>query len=88
MIETVLDLVSGRVILGNAGEGTYRAENLVCVNSDGSLRWRAGLPANSGQDYFVGVALDGDRVRANTWSGWVMWLDCATGTAIKTAFAK
>ena len=80
------DLAGGRVTL--FANGNNRAENLVCLNADGSLRWRAALPANTLPDSFVDAVLEGDRARANTWSGWVIWFDCTTGAVRETSFTK
>jgi hypothetical protein len=82
------DLAGGRVTLFEAAGRTGRAENLVCLNADGSLRWRAALPVNTLPDSFVDVILEDDCVRASAWSGWIIWFDCATGRAQKSLFAK
>jgi len=66
----------------------YRAENLACFNSNGSLRWRAALPRNTGPDSFVDAVLDGNCIRAQTWSGWAIWFDGATGAVNKSEFVK
>jgi hypothetical protein len=87
ILKTV-DLPDGRVVLFRDATNVYRAENLVRLNSDGSLRWRAALPANTGPDNFTDAALDGPRIRANTWSGWVIWFDHATGTVSESKFGK
>jgi hypothetical protein len=84
-----LDIPGGRAVLFYwSANQECRFENLACFNGDGSLRWRAALPENSGHDCFVGIALDNDQLRANTWSCFALWLDLLTGRASKTAFTK
>jgi len=46
------------------------------------------LPQDSGPDCFVGMALDNDQLRANSMSGFALWLDIQTGSALKTLFTK
>ena len=81
-------LHDGRLALLASVTGDYRSENLICFNSDGSLRWRAALPTNTGPDSFVDVVFDGNSIRAQTWSGWALWFDVATGVANKSEFVK
>jgi hypothetical protein len=88
MTEAVIDLADGGRAVLRDDDGAYRAENLICLNSDGSSRWTAALPRNSGPDRFVGAGLQGSSIRANTWSGWVIWFDCSSGAVLKTAFGK
>jgi hypothetical protein len=83
-----VELPDCRVVLLATAGGDYRTENLVCFNSDGSMRWRAALPNNTGPDSFVNVALDGNSIRANSWSGWAIWLDGTSGAATKSEFVK
>jgi hypothetical protein len=83
-----IELPDCRVVLLARANRDYRADNLVCFNSDGSLRWRAALPSNTGSDSFIDVALDGNNIRANTWSGWAIWFDGITGAANKSEFVK
>src|SRR4051812_21330023 len=79
-----VDLPDGKAVVFDwSANKQYRYENLVCFNDDGSVRWRAGLPENSGPDYFVGIALDQGHIRANTWSCYALWLDPSTGAVLK-----
>jgi len=66
----------------------HRFENLICFNGDGSLRWKAALPENSGHDCFVEIALDEGQIRANSMSCFAVWFDLSTGRAVKTVFTK
>jgi hypothetical protein len=84
-----LDFPDCRVVLFDwSSNQEHRFENLVCFNGDGSLRWKAALPQNSGDDWFVAMALDNGQLRANTWSSYALWLDLPTGRALKTTFTK
>ena len=84
-----LDLPDCNVVLFDwSSNKQHRFENLACFNADGSLRWRAALPQNSGSDCFVGIAFDDGQLRANTMSCFAIWLDLQTGRAVKTVFTK
>jgi len=86
--KTLLDLVDGgRAILRDERDA-YREENLICLNADGSSRWTASLPKKADRNRFVTAALEGNSMRANSWSGWIIWFDCTTGEVLKTAFRK
>jgi hypothetical protein len=87
IIKTI-DLPDGRAVLLDTTNESFRLENLVRLSADGAVRWWAVLPANAGLDSFVDMALDGDYIRAVTWSGWAMWFDRATGTVNKSVFIK
>jgi len=84
-----LDFPDCRVVLLDwCSSNEHRLENLICYNSDGSLRWKAALPENSGHDCFVEIALDNGQLRTNTMSCFALWLDPSTGRAVKTVFTK
>ena len=84
-----LDFPECRVVLFDwSSNRAFRFENLVCYGADGSLRWKAALPENSGPDCFVGIALDNGQLRANTMSCFALWLDVSTGQALRTQFTK
>lgn len=87
IVKTV-DLPDGRAVLFDTANESYRPENLVCLSADGAVLWRAALPANTGPDSFIDMAVDGDDIRAVTWSGWAMWFDRTTGTVNKSVFVK
>ena len=87
-VRTMLELSDGArvVLLDCDSESAPRFENLSCYNSDGTLRWIAGLPQT--HDAFVSVALDADLVRANSWRGYLVWLDTKTGALVRSEFVK
>jgi hypothetical protein len=76
------------VVLDWSHSNKHHYENLLCYRPDGSMKWKAELPPNSGVDCFVGIALDGSELRANTFSGLALWLDFETGRTIRTSFTK
>ena len=89
----VLDLPNddGRVIIldWSANSHDRRLENLICLSIDGTNRWKASLPSGTGpSDCFIEVTLDGDVLRANTWSGWALWLDPKNGHVVRSSFVK
>jgi hypothetical protein len=80
---------SGRLVLFDwSTSKQYRFENLVCLDARGAPVWRAMLPKNSGPDTFVSVELDGDVIRANTWSCHSLTLDRMTGKTLTSVFTK
>jgi outer membrane protein assembly factor BamB len=85
-----LDLPDGaRVVVYDWLGCSAPVENLVCLNSDGTIRWRAKLPENAGpSDCFVAVRMDGDLLLANTWSCYAVWLDPKTGETLRQSFTK
>jgi hypothetical protein len=88
IIESV-DLPDGKVVVFDwSSNKEYRYQNLVCFDSDGSIRWRPQLPDNSGPDCFVGVVIDQGQIRANTMSCFALWIDPVTGGTLKSAFTK
>ena len=79
MAEQILDTLNlpdcKIVLLDWSSHKEHRLENLVCINGDSSLKWRAALPQSTGPDCFVAMALDDNQLRANTMSGFAIWLD-------------
>jgi outer membrane protein assembly factor BamB len=88
LIHQTLELPNGRIVILKWSDKTYRDENLFCYRADGSLKWKAELPPNTGQDFFVAVALVGAELRANTWSCYALWLDPETGRTLRSHFTK
>ncbi len=69
-----------RIVLHSwSTSNTPRLHNLVCLNADDDICWRAALPAGSDYDCFVEVRLDGPHVVAKTYRGTTVRLDCSTG---------
>jgi len=61
-------------------------ENLLCVDANGNVLWRAQL-IDTSNDTFVSVRL-ADGLYANTWSGYRVRLDPATGAVLEAQFVK
>lgn len=52
-----------------------KKRNLVRLDSDGTVVWRAELPGEAASDCFNSLARDGDGFVARTYSEWVVRLD-------------
>jgi len=65
-----------------------RLENLVRIDGDGAIRWRARLPENSGPDCFVAIGRMGDMLVATTWTGYRVELNPDNGEHMRMTFVK
>jgi hypothetical protein len=83
-----IDLPSSRLVLFEPSARVYRCENLMCVDRNERVAWKAALPENTGPDWFVHMALDGDIVRANTWTGYSLTIDQKSGRTLTCTFTK
>jgi hypothetical protein len=72
----LLDLVATR---------KSRFENLLCIDASGQVLWKGQLP--QGADAFVSIRMS-DGLYANTWSGYRVRLDPATGVILEQQFVK
>jgi outer membrane protein assembly factor BamB len=61
-------------------------ENLLCVDSSGTVVWKADLPEKP--DVFVKIAIAGGVLRAWTWSCWMLKLEPQSGKVIEKQFVK
>jgi hypothetical protein len=61
-------------------------ENLLKVRRDGSVEWKAALPQS--HDTFVSMEACGDRIEANTWSGYRVEIDLSSGQIKSVRFVK
>jgi hypothetical protein len=61
-------------------------ENLLCLESSGSMVWKAELPDQP--DVFVKFEIAADGLQAWTWSGWVLRLELTTGKILERHFVK
>src|SRR3954468_4358644 len=61
-------------------------ENLLCVERDGNVAWKAELPQS--HDAFVSFENTAEGLIANTWSGYRVRLNSATGKLIERHFVK
>lgn len=77
-----------RIALLDAASGTGRHRSLVCIADDGSLVWRAELPAGSQPDAYVAVSVGDTEISASSWSGHRVVLDAETGRILRSDFVK
>ncbi len=57
-----------------------RLHNIICMDGNGAVRWRAKLPkASAARDCFVSLKQVGERLVASTWSGVIVELCPSTG---------
>lgn len=69
----------------------FRAWNLTRRRADGSLVWSAELPEvpeHTGFDGYVSAEWNRGRVFANSWSGYWVEIDPATGRVIDQQFTR
>jgi hypothetical protein len=82
-----------RIVLLNPDLGPPRQPfyNLLRVDGQGNLIWRAELPASASPDRhdgFVEIRWEGSNIAANTWSGWYALIDPGTGKIREQEFVK
>jgi hypothetical protein len=61
-------------------------ENLLKIDRDGKIIWRAQLPES--HNFFVAIRYSDDKLEANTWSGHLLEVDLQTGHAKNIRFTK
>lgn len=62
--------------------------NLMRVDADGTILWRALPTETNGQDCFVSFRWDGQNLTANTWSGYRVRVDLQNGHVTVLDFTK
>lgn len=75
------------VLLDYMAQPSGPFENLVRVDGQGRVVWRAPPPPGSVGDAYVSFSVEGDNV-ANSWSGYRVILDAATGKICESRFVK
>lgn len=69
-----------RVLLYSWGlETAPRIRNLVCVDADEALVWKAELPPSTDPDCFVSVEREGDALAVRTYQGHLLTICVQTG---------
>jgi hypothetical protein len=65
-------------------------QSLMCLNADGSVRWKIAppYPPRGQTDFFVAVKLDADRLLANSWGCYLFTVDPKTGATSNPIFTK
>jgi len=61
-------------------------ENLLKIQSDGSVQWRTPLPDSN--DFFVRMEKCGEHIEANTWNGYRVEIDLNSGRTKNLRFVK
>lgn len=80
---------SGDILdLAPTDDGIGYAASITRRRSDSSSLWTVMPPEGSRQDAWVAVRLEGPRVIANSWSGYLVHLDLDTGGEIVRTFTK
>jgi hypothetical protein len=74
--------------LAPTDDGLGYAASITRRGSDDSVRWTAIPPKVEPQDAWTVVRLEGPRVIANSWSGYLVQLDLETGDEIARTFTK
>jgi outer membrane protein assembly factor BamB len=76
------------VLLDYMGGKTGPFENLICVDCEGHVVWRAQLPSASSTEAYVSFEVRDDKLLAHTWSGHRVTLDLANGAVRDAKFTK
>jgi len=76
------------VLLDYMAQPSGSFENLISVDYQGAVVWRAQLPSGSSTDAYVSFDLEGDQLIAHAWSGHRVILDAATGQIRDSKFTK
>lgn len=80
---------SGDILdLATTDDGIGYTASITRRRSDGSSIWTVMPPEAPKQDAWVAVRLEGPRVIANSWSGYLVHLDLNTGGEIVRTFTK
>lgn len=76
-----LPVAGGRRVLLYAWglEVAPRIRNLVCVDADDAVVWKAELPPSTSPDCFVSVERQGDALAARTYQGHAVTICVQTG---------
>jgi hypothetical protein len=66
-----------------------RFPNLLRIDRNGEILWRAELPSSSDpNEAYVSVEVEGDTIRANSWSGYRVRLSADSGRIAESTFTK
>lgn len=87
-VQTIPGTGTAVVLLDYMAQPSGPFENLISVDSDGAVVWRARLPSDSGTDAYVSFSLEGDQLVAHAWSGHRVTIEAATGKIRDSKFTK
>jgi len=76
------------VLLDYMGEPAGPCRNLVRIQADGQIVWRAELPSSSNTEAYVAVDIDGGLLVAKSWTGYRVILDELTGKIRESNYTK
>ena len=79
---------TGRVVVFELEASSRPDQNLVCFDPAGQVRWKAEFPTSDPTDCFIEVRVEKDLVLANSFSGYLIKIDPATGRTLQTQFTK
>ena len=60
--------------------------NLLLLAEDGRIKWHAEFPQSS--DSYVDIVLSGEKLLANSWSGYLVQIDPKNGKLLNKTFTK
>lgn len=81
--------VAGSIILYDwMAEELKDGCNLMRVDADGNIIWKASPPTTGVQDCFTCISWDGRTLTANTWCGYRMRIDIQEGVVTILEFTK
>lgn len=83
-----VDAIPGSVdciILCDYSGAPGEVRNMARVDTHGSVRWVAEVPAG---DAYIGLRWEDEHLHANTWNGFHVELDAASGAILTTRFVK
>ena len=84
-----LDYVANAVVLLESyGSPPEDRSNLVSIDSNGIVLWRAKLPTESSTDCFTSVEVVDGVISAFTWSSHRVLIDPNTGSTVSDEFTK
>jgi len=67
-------------------KGTFR--NLIAMDTNGYILWKAELPDPLGGDVYLDVSLQDDFLVAHSWSGFKVIIDTKSGRILSKKFTK
>lgn len=75
------------IVLLDPGTGSMASMNLWRYSYENGVVWMAKLPSNAG-DAYIDFELENARVFANSWTGFRVEIDLATGHILHVYFTK
>lgn len=89
-VHTLLEIpnLDDCIVLLNYWEKGNRFQNLLRLNSAGSVVWRATLPSDVGVDSYTAIKWQSEQLLAWSWSGFMAAIDIDTGNIISQKFTK